>query len=369
MTLPILPEYQKLYKIPATQLHRTLTKAYSTGDISLAEFILTDSVLSKKLTTLSPFNHEGILQACKKGYLEMIRELMEMEHVQDTINIFNIKEMLPFAIESNNEELIRYLANFLSREHVYSQEIVNNCLYSACRTGNLTLVQFVFNSPIFPVKPDVNFDNGICLYISARYDHLNIVDYLLTSSELKTHANINNEVNPVVLACNKPRSKKMLDFLFTSEKLTVKPDIHLKNDKILVESCRHNTNLNFLKYILKSKSMTDHADINAQEGKAFIAACYSNDLKLVKFLLEDKTLKENLKLEYVNPWINTLIKANKKEILDYLIYEYKLPYTEELKATIQYPHYIKLFELREMNSQLEQQLDKENVMPSKKHKI
>lgn len=143
-------------------------------------------------------------------------------------------------------------------------------------------------------------------------------------------------------------------------------DINFNNDQAFREACRSRC-FDIVQYLLTSKELNKHSQINncpedTVSGLSY--ACVNGDLNLVKYLLSSPDLKELADIHQNND--NAFKLAFYREhdaILEYLIFEHKIPYTEDIKSHIAsvvtytakenyQKHVDSMFLARELNNEL-----------------
>jgi ankyrin repeat protein len=143
-------------------------------------------------------------------------------------------------------------------------------------------------------------------------------------------------------------------------------DINFNNDQPFREACRSKS-FDIVEYLLTSNELKKHSKINncpENDVTGLSYACVNGDLKLVQYLLASPDLKELANVNLNND--NALKLAFYREqdaVLEYLIFEYKIPYTEDIKkhlnSIVTYSgkenynkHVNNMFLARELNNEL-----------------
>ena len=131
-------------------------------------------------------------------------------------------------------------------------------------------------------------------------------------------------------------------YLLTSSELKIKIDIHVHNNNPLYLACQSG-NLHIVKYLLTSPELSKHGDIYSNKSRCFRAICNSQHLDIAEYLIRDYKIQKNENIE-------NYFKSK------------KTPFALHVKH---------LFEMRDLNSTLENELnsDKLNGIVSNKVKI
>jgi len=147
-------------------------------------------------------------------------------------------------------------------------------------------------------------------------------------------------------------------------------------NKELEAACLNN-NLDSVKEILLSNQSKKHKYAQDFLDDAVFAACMQGHLNIVKYLLESQELIINADIySYKSRSFKLLAMKNDTEIMEYLIFDYKIKKTPEIHSEcILRPKYEEMFKLKDnleskikMTKELEHHLPKNDVQ-SKKHKI
>lgn len=155
---------------------------------------------------------------------------------------------------------------------------------------------------------------------------LNNLDHRALHNALET-ACINGSLNEV-------------RYLLTSTELKFKIDIHVHNNNPLYLACQSG-NLHIVKYLLTSPDLKTHADIYSHKNRCFRAVCNSQHLDIAQYLV----------CEY---------KIEKSENIENYFKSKKTPFALHVKH---------LFEMRDLNSSLENELNSDKLNESITNKI
>lgn len=163
-----------------------------------------------------------------------------------------------------------------------SAEAINKDLVTLCMYGDLRSIKKMFLTPSIKEKIDFNYQDGTPLRQACHYGHLEVVKFLLNDCAL-----INDCIYDAI-------------------------------DQALINACFQN-HIEVVKYLLTSPDLKKHADIYAEECKAFVTT-----------YLEDR-----------------------KEIIEYLIFDYDITLNETIENLIQSePKIKKMFEVRQLNKKM-----------------
>lgn len=202
--------------------------------------------------------------------------------------------------------------------------------------GNLELMHNIFSQKKFKIIPLPI--NNIFGYAFAG-ENLNIIEYLLTSENTKEFHNTN--LNNFFIAACSVRKPTFIESIFNSR---------------IIRKCITTPNL---------------------ENHALNSAASRTNLEVINFLICEPRFKENLNLNINDDILfKKLFLANQKDMLEYLINDLNIPFTNHIKNLLINSHpdkkpqfYGKLFEMRNLKNDLEAVPDVNLGKPKKRIKI
>ena len=221
-----------------------------------------------------------------------------------------------------------------------TKEQVVEAFFEASNTGNLDVIKDLLTLPGNKYQRFLFFLINPCFLHACMYGQINIVKYLLTSSDIKTHAEINTD-----------------------------------NDDGFISACGAG-HLDVVKYLLSSSDLKNHSNINASSNKAFSSSAGFGHLNVIKYLFSMPKIKENIitKEECSNLAFSVACIKNQLHILQYIILELnidKSPMVEILMKNTNNTEALKIFELRDLKTNIENELNVSNTttISTKKIKI
>lgn len=279
--------------------------------------------------------NQELIHFCKMGDLETIQYLISSNELNQHANYFNYKSynsnianLLLEIVVNEDFDILTYLINFTQ---------LKSCDFTSTYLS-------------------------MCLNICCAKDRLDSVKFLLTSPDLSKHANINyNNFGPLKYACKK-NNWKIIEYLVASPELKEKAFIH----RTLWSEIDSN-NINLIKYLLNNVSnpyLSEALEI------VFVQACQNGNLDTVKLVVTSKELKANTNIHScIEEAFCKALRAENKDILQYLIFDLEIEKTRKLKDIIHDELYMgksnikevaqqvnNWFILREVNKQLSQEL-------------
>lgn len=219
-----------------------------------------------------------------------------------------------------------------------SQSSINDEFTNAVKEGNLEKIRYLLTSKEIDNNAYIHINNDSPLITACYYNYSEIVYYLLSSPELKDHADIHAQENEAFQAAILSKNIEMIQFLLTSPQLKKHSDIHSQSEAALENALIMN-NVEITSYLLSSSHLKAHSDIHK-------VGC--------------ETLLETLK---------KLNDDGAKEVLHYLIFDYKLEIPDEIKSLENdtYNEIIELFNKRELEQKLNNNLNEKLIV--KKNKL
>ena len=250
------------------------------------------------------------------------------------------------------------------------QHFLDEGLATACRTG-FDVMCYLLSSPELPLKADIHENADRPLRLALSQKNLKYVEYLCCSPELNEHAHYiksHNEI-PFLKACAEG-TVEMVQFLLTSPKLKENVSIHMKDEygnTGIFEACRNNK-LDIAKYLLTSPDLKEKAtitnkcatwaaskgyievvrylcfspdlktkiDINEIGDSCLRSACESNDLKMLKFLVEECHLKMNSIRDWSSSAFEYAAGRGDNELFNYILYNMNYEPTKEEIQKVKY---------------------------------
>jgi uncharacterized protein YozE (UPF0346 family) len=152
-------------------------------------------------------------------------------------------------------------------------------------------------------------------------------------------------------------------------------------DQCLIDACISN-DMQLVKYLLTSPELSKHADINAMcntNGMPLRTAFLKKNFELAHYLLTSSELKEHANIHISNDDIfRTAFFKKHNDVLECLVFTYEIERTKNIDSLItkhtdtygSSSDYVeKLFRIRSLNKDLNNELAPKEHTPGKKNKI
>lgn len=122
----------------------------------------------------------------------------------------------------------------------------------------------------------------------------------------------------------------VVQFVLSSRELPLHAEVNFNNGIPLVRACEKDQ-LHIIKYLLTSPKLKGHADIHARDDLALRTAAKNGNLEIVKFLTSSDELKEHADI-YGNksdPFIVAFTHGH-SEVMKHFIFDLKMEITEDI---------------------------------------
>lgn len=288
--------------------------------------------------------NKELVNACRNGDLELIKKLIESDKLHIHPDYFNssyydsgVSDLLLEMTMNEDLDIIQYLLTSTPlKDNQELEKYLNVILHIACWNDRFDAVKFVLSSPELSKHAEINSDDGDALKYACKMNNLHIVDYLLNSSDLKEKAVIQHTLWFYIGSDNLNLTKYLLDYV---------PDKEFSSalDFIFIYACG-NGSLETVQFVLNSEELKEHADIYGNDNDGFRRALRDNHHDILQYLIFDCNIEQY------------------KEIISESLL---IPQCKHTALEVE-----KWFALREINSQLNQELICDNISKeSKKVKL
>jgi len=285
-----------------------LRTACKNNNLHIMKYLINYGELNNNRFNIYINNNEILNYSCKHNYIDIVRYIFEYsyEHKKQ-INFNNTSDNIMYhACDSNNIELIEYIFNQQLFDYNISQETYNYIFKHACKTSSLEVVKYLFYNSKYAV--DIYFRNGE-LFINACYrDKPDVIKFLL---ECHDQLNNNFDIYSIFNSISNKINKYIVQPIFGSngynKPTNNKCNMKLIHDSMLNTICNngHNDMITFIVCYLNNIYNTQH--ILCGRTVAFINACISDNIDLVKLFIENKYVDE-----YLNTKMNHILTESCK---------------------------------------------------------
>lgn len=199
------------------------------------------------------------------------------------------------------------------------QDELNASLIEACKDGDLNLVKFLLTDNELPLKaelyyitPKMEFANS--LLAACANGRLEVVEYLCLSEDLKDKARPSNEIEAALSVAAAYGYLNIVRFLLTNDSVDY---INIfQNSNAFVSACGSGE-LEIVKYLISSPEIKTHTDPNKYMS-GFKKACANNYVNIAQYFLEETDLLQELNASIYKEIFSNVCNSNAVDILDYL---------------------------------------------------
>ena len=328
---------------------------------------------------LNEAGRTALFHACQNGNLEVVKYMVEVGQCQCSITDSSLNTPLHLAAQHDNLSVVQYLLEerkcdaspkngkrntpLLEASYAGQLDIVKyllengyscnpkvhgsngyNCLHAACRKGHVEVVQYLTEDrhmdPSASISKANFYSKTNALHIASQYGHGSIVDYLTTKWNMNAslpdeHGNtalhlavIHDQfevVRYLVLSNNCDASIIPQSLLLKNSRICdfINENIETKAislSKAFVQSAIISGNLSTLKK-LSHKSLQFYSD--KYERRPIHLAAISGQLDLVKYFIEEKICKHDLKCVDHSTSLHLAASHGHVDIVKYLVEECK----------------------------------------------
>jgi hypothetical protein len=221
-----------------------------------------------------------------------------------------------------------------------------------------------------PYNANIHYDDSACSKLAFHNNHVDIVKYLSCAPTIKEHIDFKPYAYQILNFSKEKKDWEWLEFLLN--KVVSDENKHLKN--LISFSCRdgdHDT----VSYLFNSK-WKDKIIVN---NELYHDACYGSNVNIIDFLRVN--FKNNIDISderaFLNCYASLAYNVDDLAVMQYFIFDLNIPYTSEIKKyfdedTLFIENKIKIqkmFEIRELNDDLTNELNYKKLNTIKKNKL
>jgi ankyrin repeat protein len=286
---------QQLNGLNTRELRSRFAKACGNGETALVSYMLDDAEINNVLK--DAYHNLGFSLACLNGELDIVKNMFNN---YEKLNIQKASGLNGGVPSKNADEII----NFLLDDEKYPLDFTS-ALQQAVSYGRVEIVKLILTNKKIVEENKNNKESNVItidgnlvsldslLIYASEHNHLDMVKFVLKDKDLNKHANIHTE-NDIVLnmACHNG-NLELVKLL-----LAEGADIHNQEDSPLLNACKESRrvfgkaqHMEVIKYLTTSAELSEHSNINAQNGYAVTLAFENDDAELLKFFLEEPSFK------------------------------------------------------------------------------
>lgn len=296
-----------------------------------------------ELLKSSLYYDDGFSIACKKGYLEVIRELIKEEYLMGLEDQIRAAHSWGFVVacEHGHLDIVKFLTQSqemkdLGLKWVRGDDYDQWGFEHACEQGHLETVKYLLDPPQKEGRKlwsiDVHGDGDAAFKKACRKGRLEIVKFLTTSEELKkmghSWVDLSKRGDFYFLTACQSGSLEVVKFLTSSKELKEAGQnwLSVNGDSGFELVCEMGQ-LEIVKYLTAGEELKaaglKGVKIQSYRGAGLKMAAKSGHLDIIKFAMESKGLIESEPSLYEKEWLrqemfNKAAQFGKREVLEYL---------------------------------------------------
>ena len=315
---------------------------------------------------------QHFVSACENGDLKLINYILTSRelNLHPRINDDNYAG-LNIAQKNNHFKVIKYLLEkFQKTDYISCHTAYWHVFKNSCKDGNAELLNLIVELPYYENQLQ-SFQSGLVLCSSLG--HIDLLKVIINKTAYDKTILAEMAADALKAACFAGQLETV-KYLLTPNLFNKQLSVAFKEYTPLMQACAGG-HIEVVKYLLALPELTPmpHTIIF---NKALQHTVESWNMEVLEYLLVSNTEKFT-----INDDIFTymdLRNENKKQIneemINYFIYDYKMPFTNELKKNLNTPYQefiYKKFESRDFKNRLNEEIENNELINSnnKKNKI
>lgn len=245
-------------------------------------------------------------------------------------------------------------------------------LHRACRKGDLALIQEFVHSEasVKELYTNISFVSQMMIFAAVN-GHVGICKTIWNCSELNAH--VNNGITLKNVLGRGFESGNLDTIHFFRERLAEKNIDDKSNIIAGIRTATEKGHLEVVKYFFLNPPSPDFLRREFKSNHILNMACDMNQLEIMKFLLGKNGIKKRYNIHLNNDQLFKIANKNEHiDILRYLIFDLKIKKTECIEMywdTTPFKDTIQWFEIRDLNKNLNDELQSTNHKTNKKLKV
>lgn len=252
-----------------------------------------------------------------------------------------------------------------------SSENLTDVLEDACEKNDIEMVKYILSSKKIVHQPSLNgrrefrATEKTAISICCTNGHLEILDLMLTLPDIEIRVkDLFYQLNSGFLAACQEGELDIVKYLTSSPNLKRHANPNYNNGEGLCLACREG-HLNIVKYLLTSPDIKEKLSVTARKNSPLLEAYTNEHYQTVKYLLISPDL-----IEHADPHSNGdtlfyhVLNSDNPEMLKFLIFDLNIEKTKEITRILETYNDVEvnnLFELRELNKELNQNLSSNDI--------
>lgn len=302
-------------------------------------------------------NFSSFLQAIEEHDLKKIKTYLAQNK---NMSLADLTQGFKKAL-TTNASIIKAFIQY--QPYITTYSFYPNAILEACENEKLDIAQLLISH----IPKPISINDAANAAVKA--DFLPFFQYIIGFHPEYDISQANHFALKQSVLC---KEKKIFKYLLECPLLENKIDLSIDESYLGTQLIKAN-DLATLHYVLTSPKLIKNIDIHADNDKLLEKALEFGNMEIVKYLLTSEELKEKANPYAHNsmPLMVTFFYAEAcMPMIEYLIMDYKLEYTQDIKDMCHYKPAIEMFKIRDMKEQLEIKVStKKSLNPSRRLKI
>ena len=273
--------------------------ACENGHTDIAKYLINNAKCSP--TIVDNISRTPLHVASSRGYLELVKLLMEVTTVCDNLNVTDINKQTPLhlACMNGHENVVECLFSHTKCDPNFKDLCYNTPLHVACRNGHLKCVKLIIESNTVSSIPGVLDKNlQTALHLACMNGHKDIVAYLLTNTICIPNFKDFEGNTPLHLASSNGHLE-CVKLIIESSTIIIDADVYNDNKQTALHLACENGHTDIAKYLINNAKCSPTIVDNISRTPLHVASSRGY-LELVKLLMEITTVCDNLNVTDIN---------------------------------------------------------------------
>jgi hypothetical protein len=339
--------------------------------------------LFEKFKNFSPSKiDKAYLDACDNGNLDEVKYLITSDDLKITADVHCENDRgLRLVCSRGHLNLIKYFLSSDDCKHSFSINTIGSqplisAFNSACNSGQLNIIKYFLTLNDIKDSDKFTINEGFC--IACRNGYLEVVQYLLNfhkpkmekfawSSSMYSEYYYFNALNQACY-CSKMDIVQYLINSIDNKQINIS-----KISENLLNTACVKGDLEMIQYLIKSPNINNYYKLNITQSHLELAYG-NNNLDLTKMLLMHKDYNQNIDIHANDDSAFTTAIINTNfDLLNVLIFDYGIKLTTKIKSLLEEydtdGQIKKLFDMREINKELNDEISTNQELKNNKLKL
>lgn len=283
---------------------------------------------------------------------------------------FELNLALSYAAMDGDINLVKLILTELKTDI----DSVNSAFENACSKNKIELMNYLLYSNDLPHHADVKADNYSAFTLACE-GNLEAVKILVPLLEFKNEEDKFLVAGNAMIKASEFGNVELIKYLLSEERIANYLDIENDSEDWLrnAGSKGHIEAFNYLLNIGNNKHLALYSEHTILED--IILNCFIDDkLDMVKYIFNNEDLKRNINLNSDEDYLFKFLCENgaDNDIIRFLVFDLNIERTEEIQRCLienNYTDFIKIFDTRDLNDSLKNEMSESDMKRERKPKI